>query len=218
MKNVTAIIPAYNEEITIAQVVATLKASSCIQEILVITDGSTDRTAEIAREAGATVHELFPNGGKGEAMCYGVVQSGAPIIAFFDADLLYLTPEHVEQLVTPVVRGERAMNVGLRDRGVLVTALTAFLPLISGERAMQRSVFEGVPKRFLRGFMVEVALNYYCRARGLRLGFVKLRGLSIRRKYQKVGLSRAVLQYGRMIFQIVQAMVIVRVARLFGKF
>lgn len=213
MKKVTAIIPAYNEERTIAQVVRPLKASPSIQEVLVISDGSTDHTAAVARAAGAFVHEIFPNRGKGEAMRYGVAQTDADIIVFFDADLIGLTTEHVEQLVMPVVSGAQSMNVGLRDRGRFVTALTKHLPLISGERAMQRAVFEGVPSRFLKGFMVETALNYFCRSRRLRVESVKLTGLTIRRKYQKVGIPRAVLQYIRMSYQIVKAMIVVRLAR-----
>ncbi|MFA4845170.1 MAG: glycosyltransferase [Patescibacteria group bacterium] len=214
MNKVAAIIPAYNEELTIAQVVSVLKVSPSIQEVIVISDGSTDNTAKIARDVGATVFEIFPNGGKGEAMRYGLTQTKADIIAFFDADLLGLTQNHVDQLVSRVVSGERMMNIGLRDRGRLVTALTAHLPLISGERAMRRCVFEAVPSRFLKGFMIESALNYYCRSSRLRYGSVKLKGLTIRRKYQKVGFPRAVLQYARMSYQIVKAMILVRRAHL----
>ena len=151
-------------------------------------------------------------------MSYGVSQTEADIVVFFDADLIGLTSQHVENLVSPVVNGTYVMNIGLRDRGHLVTALTKHLPLISGERAMERFVFERVPQRFLKGFMVEVTLNYYCRSRNLSSGVVKLNGLTIRRKYQKVSLLRAVLQYVRMSYQIVKAMVLVRIAKLFGRF
>lgn len=83
---------------------------------------------------------------------------------------------------------------------------------------MPRAVFESVPQRWIKGFMVEIALNAYCRSRRLRYASVKLTGLTIRRKYQKVGIRRAVLQYARMAFQIVKAMIVVRIARLLGKF
>lgn len=218
MKKVTAIVPAFNEEETIAEVVRILKSSPSIHEVMVVSDGSTDKTADLARAAGAHVHELFHNRGKGEAVRYGVSKTDADIIAFFDADLLGLTREHVSLLLFPVLTGERMMHVGLRDRGSRLTALTAHLPLISGERAMKREVFEGVPPTFLKGFMVESALNYFCRSRNYSYGSVKLSGLSIRRKYQKVGFPRAVLQYSRMFFQISKAMILVRAARLFGKF
>lgn len=210
MTKVTAIIPAFNEATTIGQVVNVLVSSPDIHEVLVVSDGSTDETVRVARQAGATVYELFPNRGKGEAMRYGVSKTDAEIVVFFDADLIGLTQEHVEELVSPVVNGERMMNVGLRDRGPILTALTRHLPLISGERAMQRFVIEGVPSRCLKGFMVESALNSFCRLRKYSYGSVKLSGLSIRRKYQKVGMRRAVLQYARMVFHIVKGMIIVR--------
>lgn len=212
MTKVTAIIPAFNETATIGEVVHILMSSPDIEQVLVISDGSVDQTAFVARQAGAIVHELFPNKGKGEAMRFGLSQTDAEIVVFFDADLLCLTLEHVRLLLLPVITGKRMMNVGLMDRGSLLTALFAHLPLISGQRAMKREVFEGVPSRFLRGFMVETALNYFCRSRKYSYGSVKLSGLSIIRKYEKVGFTRAVLQYIRMFYQIVMAMVIVRIS------
>ncbi|MBI4435361.1 glycosyltransferase [Candidatus Uhrbacteria bacterium] len=217
-QNITAIVPAYNEEATIAQVVTALLASPLLTDVLVISDGSTDATAARAREAGAQVHEMPRQGGKGEAMLHALIHTDAPIVVFFDADLLGLTPDHVEQLVRPVLNGSRVMNVGLRDRGIVLTQLTRHLPLIAGERALHRSIIERTPAQYLKGFMVEASLNYYCRSHGLPYGAVKLSGLSIRHKYEKVGWPLAVLQYGRMFFQVATAMVTVRVARVRGKF
>ncbi len=213
-----AIVPAYNEEATIATVVTALLASPYLSDVLVISDGSADETALRARAAGARVHEMPRQGGKGEAMLHALIHTDAPIVVFFDADLLGLTPEHVEQLVLPVLNGSRAMNVGLRDRGVVLTAVTRWLPLVAGERAMRRSVIEQTPAQYLKGFMVEASLNYFCRSHGLPYGAVKLAGLSIRRKYEKVGWPQAVLQYVEMFFQVAKAMVTVRMARLRGKF
>jgi len=215
---VTAIIPAYNEEQTIADVVKPLVASTLISQVIVISDGSTDQTAQRARKAGAIVYELSEKGGKGEAMAEGVRRTTDPVIAFFDADLIGLSSAHIEQLLFPVLSKDRQMNVGIRDRGPFFTKLSHHLPLISGERVMERFIFEQIPPKFLRGFMVEIALNYFCRVHHLSCGAVTLAGLSIRRKYQKVSFSIAVIQYLRMFTQIIQGMLIIRLAHLFKSF
>lgn len=216
---VSAIVPAYNEELTIGNVVRALVASNAFDEIIVVSDGSTDRTAEEARRAGATrVDSLHILGGKGEALLHGLTHTDADVVLFADADLKGFTVEHVRALLDPVLRNERVMNVGLRDRGALAMRLQAHLPLISGERALKRSVIENIPPQLLRGFMMETALNYYCRSRRLPYGSVPLRGLSIRRKYEKVGWARGVVQYGKMVRQVVGAMAAVRLARIRGRF
>ena len=63
---ILAAIPCYNEGLAIGSVV--LKASRHVDEVLVVDDGSTDDTAEIAREAGATVVTHEENTGKGRAV------------------------------------------------------------------------------------------------------------------------------------------------------
>jgi glycosyltransferase involved in cell wall biosynthesis len=218
MNRVAAIIPAYNEAHTIAAVVSAVRSSGDIAEVIVVDDASRDGTAGAAEEAGARVVRLSHNRGKGGAMLAGVAATDAPILAFFDADLRGLTAAHVSALIEPVRNGSLAMNVGLRDRGPHVTALTSRLPLISGERAMLREVFTGVPERFLKGFMVESALNYRCRADGRSYGTTLLEGLTFRRKYEKVGWLRAIPQYVRMAGRVVYAMVVVRAARMVGGF
>jgi glycosyltransferase involved in cell wall biosynthesis len=213
-----AIIPAYNEASTIGAVVATLLHSKLLDEVMVVSDGSEDSTGMIAEEAGARVIQLPRNSGKGAAMLHGLTHTDANVIVFFDADLRGLTVDHIERLVLPVINGARSMNVGIRDRGSFLSKVTTKLPLISGERAMSRQVIEGIPPKYLQGFMIESALNYYCRSRGLTYGSVFLPGLSIRRKYEKVGIPRAVVQYMRMSLEVVKAMIVVRFARLFNRF
>ncbi len=215
---VAAIIPAYNEAMTIAEVVRPLKESQWIDQVIVVSDGSTDDTKAQAEKAGACVYELSRCGGKGEAMWHGVMQATSEILVFFDGDLLGLTSLHVEQLLHPVITNECGMSVSIRDRGPFFTLLARHLLLISGERAVKRSIFEAVPRRFARGFMIEGALNYYCRAHNIKYCAVPLPGLKIRRKYQKVSWQRAIVQYLCMFYAIGKAMFMVRFARLFGQF
>jgi len=214
MSKIAAIVPALNEEKTIAAVVKTLVDSRVFDDIIVISDGSTDHTAERAREAGATVHELpyhLGRGRKGQALEHAITHTDAEMIAFFDADLIGLTVDHVKKLVMPVMNGELAMNTGWRDRGPFNNFIQMhFMPLIGGERVMQRSIFEAIPEKYLRGFMIESATNYYCRANKLKYGGTLLPGLTMRKKYQKVGWLKALGEYIFMYWQVLKAMAIVR--------
>lgn len=216
---VAAVVPAYNEEKTVGDVVRTLVASKMFDEVIVVSDGSTDGTAEEARKAGATrVDSLHIQGGKGGALLHGITHTDADVIMFADSDLYGFTPEHVRAVLGPVLKGQRSMNVGLRDRGKFMTRLEAHLPLIGGERALGRAIIENIPPRFLQGFMVEAALNYYCRSRRLSYGTVPLWGLKIRHKYEKVGWVVGLWQYIKMTLQVIQSMLTVRLARMMGHF
>lgn len=207
---VAAIIPAYNEEKTVADVVRVVIASKDVDDVIVVSDGSTDGTAEAARGAGARVLELGSRSGKGNALKHGVKATDAQVVLFLDADLRGLTVEHIAKLVEPVVNCSRKMNIGLRDRGNLSRIVGPRLPLVSGERAMVREVFESVPDEHLRGYMVEASLNFACRSRKWKYGSVFMRGLKIRTKIDKVGFWKAMPQYAKMWAQVCKAFWIVR--------
>ncbi len=208
---VAAVVPALNEDQTIGGVIAVLKQSPCIDEVIVISDGSTDKTVEVARAAGADIIHEFPwRHGKGAAVEKGVSLTDAAVVAFFDADLTGLTTEHIEAIVGPVASGRLDMNVGLRDRGWPWTAMAKHLPLIGGERAMKRSVIESIPSEYLKGWKIESALNYYCKANRLQYGSVVLSGIHIRRKISKFGFWLGLREYIHMFTQVAKAMIEVR--------
>src|ERR1700712_1829178 len=98
---VTAIVPAYNEEATLVEVLSVLKASPAIDEILVVSDGSTDGTVEIARAEGLRTIHLRENQGKGRAMAIGVAHTGAPVLVFVDGDIMNLTADLLDRLLAP---------------------------------------------------------------------------------------------------------------------
>jgi polyisoprenyl-phosphate glycosyltransferase len=185
---VAAIVPAYNERRTLASVIGVLQASSLIDEILVVSDGSTDGTAEVARDLGVRAIHLKKNQGKGTALALGVAHTEAPILLFVDGDILGLPPTFVEDLVTPVVRREVEMRIAMRSLGRLISFFHArWGPVLSGNRCLRREIFEAVPDEHLLGYRVETALNWFCRELGYRRSTTVLCGTRHVRKERKRG-------------------------------
>jgi len=111
---VSVVIPAFNESRFIGSVVLGLKRYPV--DILVVDDGSSDNTAEIAQAAGAEVLRLPANQGKGAALNAGLahIRQAAPdAIAIIDADGQHL-PEELEQVVRPILEGEADIVIGSR--------------------------------------------------------------------------------------------------------
>ena len=206
-----AIVPALNEEDNVGNVLRALLDSPDIDEVILVDDGSTDRTPDIGEDLGARVVRLSKKGGSGKAnaMIEGVKRTEAEIVVFFDADLKGLTIEHVSLLVKPVIEDKVDMCVAIRERrggGIISKLAIKIDPLlaIAGERAMKRFVFESIPLVFMKGFMVETALNYHCLVNNLRVRYVKLKGLSIVIKEQKWGFWNGFFSRLRMYKQLVK--------------
>ncbi len=84
--NVSIIIPAFNEEGTITQVVNSIRSEFPEVEIIVIDDGSSDKTALFAEKAGACVIRKRENQGYGAALKTGILSSKSDYVVTFDAD------------------------------------------------------------------------------------------------------------------------------------
>lgn len=111
---ITAIIPALNEKISIGTVV--LETKKYADHVIVIDDGSTDNTAEIARLAGADVVMHDKNKGKGEALKTGfdlARKNGAKIIVTIDADGQH-DPGEIPKVTEPILSKEADMVIGSR--------------------------------------------------------------------------------------------------------
>ena len=111
----SAIIAAYNEEKTLAEVLGALTRSRFVDEIIVVSDGSTDATVEIARSFDVKTIALRENQGKGYAMRVGVEYARHDILFFVDGDMFNLTDDHMAALLRPVMRDECDMNIGVRN-------------------------------------------------------------------------------------------------------
>jgi len=132
--NVSLVIPALNEEEPIANVVRECLATNIPSEIIVVDNGSDDRTAERAREAGA--HVVTAPRGYGRACAAGVraVSPECGVIVFLDGDGSDC-PEFMSQLVDPIARGERDFVIGSRTRGQREPGSMNFQQIFSGKIA-----------------------------------------------------------------------------------
>jgi glycosyltransferase involved in cell wall biosynthesis len=118
---VSVIVPIYNEESTLAQVVEELIALGLRTEILLVNDGSTDASpAVMARlaERHPEVRALHQpsNRGKGAAVRRGIDESAGDIVLIQDADLEY-SPSDIPALIDPLVSGKADAVFGTRLRG-----------------------------------------------------------------------------------------------------
>ncbi len=142
-QKVSVIIPAYNEEETVAKVIEVVKKVSFVDEIIVVNDGSSDNTEKEATEAGAIVINHETNKGKGEALYTGYKEAECDIIAFIDADIFNLTSAKVEAMIKPILDGKTDITKTKFSRASgRVTELTAkpllnfFFPEISFEQPL----------------------------------------------------------------------------------
>ena len=168
-QKVSVIIPAYNEENTVANVVEVVKKAKCVDEIIVVNDGSSDNTEKEASKAGAIVITHEVNKGKGKALYTGYKNAECDIIVFIDADIHNLTSKKVESMIKPILDGETEITKTkfARESG-RVTELTAkpllnfFFPEISfeqplsGQFAARKEILKKI--RFEEDYGVDVGI------------------------------------------------------------
>ena len=168
-KSVSIVIPAFNEEATVAQVVSVAKKLSYVDEVIVVDDGSTDRTVEEAKSAGATVISHLVNEGKGSAIKTGFKNSHGDIVAFIDADISNFTSTKIDKIISPILENKTDITKTkfARESG-RVTELTAkpllgfFFPELnyeqplSGQFAGKRAALNKI--KFEKDYGVDVGI------------------------------------------------------------
>jgi phosphoserine phosphatase SerB len=102
---ISIIIPTFNEEKTIGQVVTLVRQSKAVDEVIVVDDKSLDRTVEIAKQSGASVITSTKIG-KGASMLDGLLVAKNNIIVYLDGDIDNYEKDVIERLTEPLVKNE----------------------------------------------------------------------------------------------------------------
>lgn len=201
---VSVIIPALNEAETVGTKIAEVIGHPDVREVIVVDDGSDDRTAAIAAAAGARVIALTQNGGKASALEAGVAAAASDLLLFMDADVTGYDHALLSRIIDPVVAGRYEMFVGIRARHTYWLNRTLhFFPIIGGERALTRELWAAVPTSHKQGFQIEIAMNYCAKHVGRGMGFELIPGTRHHTKERKYGLAVGLARRAGMIRDVV---------------
>ncbi|WP_099188150.1 glycosyltransferase family 2 protein [Tepidibacter mesophilus] len=188
-KYITIIIPAYNEENKIKSTIEGIKDITCIDDIIIVDDGSTDNTFKIASSYDCVkTLKLDKNMGKGFALNYGlkIAMQNSDIIGFLDADLGQ-TSRDIEKLIYPILNDECDVTIAkfppakkkggfgfvkkLAKSGVKMLTGEELDSTLSGQRVFKKEVlqhFEEMPF----GYGVEVGMTIDILKKGYKINEV----------------------------------------------
>jgi glycosyltransferase involved in cell wall biosynthesis len=204
---VAIIVPAFNEAARIGRVLRAASASKYADEVIVVADGCTDGTAAVAgKYPGVRVVDLPFNVGKAGAMSAGVKATDAAVLMFVDADLDGLSPDHLDSIIRPILFNQCEMCIGVFRGGKFWSdAAQRVTPYYSGQRALVRKLFTGVPNIEEARMGVEIALNEYAKRMRARVLRVVLFGVSNCHKEQKMGLAKGIQARSKMFQEMIEA-------------
>lgn len=114
----SVIVPVYNEQATVRQVLSKLVKQRVVKEVIVVDDGSLDKSAAEIKKVKSKKIKLLQkdNGGKGSAIRYGLTKVTGDYVLIQDADLEY-DPDDIAALVEPVKKGRAEVVYGSRFLG-----------------------------------------------------------------------------------------------------
>lgn len=197
---ISLIIPAYNEESRIIPVLEAVTRSPLIDQVIVVDDGSADLTAEVARLYGVEVITYPDNRGKGSAMKTGIRLAKGDIIVFIDADLVGLTPKHLDTMIKPLLEDPDLVMVRGQFRGgrLRTDLAQTIAPAISGQRAVRKDFIASMPNLEKTGYGVEVAITKYSKQKQVKVKDVFLENLTHVIKEEKEGYAKGLTSRMRM--------------------
>jgi len=200
-KKVSIVICSFNEEKTIENVVRKCCEYNPESEVIVVDDGSEDKTREILKNLSREIPfiniSLPENKGKSYAMVEGVENAKNEVILFFDADVSNIKEDHFTHLLNPIIveEAEADMVLGMPSETQIDYRINPFKSL-TGERALLKKDIEPILEdiRDIR-FGVETYINLYFQAHGKKVKYTLLEGLLHPTKFNKTSKTKATKEF-----------------------
>jgi len=184
-RTVSCVIAAYNEERLIGGVIEAVRRVPEVEEIIVVSDGSTDATVEVAAASAADrIITLPANLGKGGAILAGARRASGRVLLLLDADLEHLKSCEISSLIGLVADGDCDMAVGTLASDIVHTVL----PHLSGIRVVHRHALLDRPQLATTRFGFERALTELARRENWTIARIPFTGVTHPRKEEKYGL------------------------------
>ncbi len=183
MKTITIVIPAYNEEARLGETLQAVNELDNITKIIVINDGSTDKTADTARKYNVELIDLDKNLGKGGAMNASLPYLDTDIIVFLDADLGSSARE-AGKIIRPLLEEKADLSIaafppptrkggfglvkGTAARAIKKAGAMEVTAPLSGQRAMTKEVLKAITP-FSEAYGVELAMTIKALKQGFKV-------------------------------------------------
>lgn len=209
----SCIIAAYNEETRIANVLEIAKSFPLFHEVIVINDGSSDKTQTIIekflqRSKHLKVIELKKNLGKTNAILEGVKTSKGELLCFLDADLTNLLFDNIYKMIYFVLNKEYSMTILDRagDRAAPVGWTQSWIARFNGgERTLWKKDFQKIKFPLESRYALEQIINLHYISHGLRVRTIYCKNLIASLQTEKRGIKAGILAYQKMFIELYKA-------------
>lgn len=194
MKPVTILIPAYNEEPRIGDVLDVVCNYQREKRIIVIDDGSQDDTYKAAKRDSVKVLRHETNLGKGATLQTGIdCAKNSPFWLFLDADLINLTHDHMDALLYPLEESpEVGMTIGMFQSGGKknVDLAQRYFSILNGQRGLANFFIKRLPDLSWARFGVEIFLSRIAKEGNISVIEPALKDITHYTKEEKCGFKR----------------------------
>jgi len=159
---ISVIICAYNEEGYLGNTLTDLLKCPLAQEVIVVNDGSTDKTGEVIKSFGSQIHAISyrKNRGKGYALVKGLQAAQGKIVVFFDAHMKNLKNIHLKKLTDPIIKGKTNFILAYPGSAVGKPGKFRMIADLTGQRSyLKQMLLPYLPHLKKSRYGVETFLN-----------------------------------------------------------
>jgi glycosyltransferase involved in cell wall biosynthesis len=203
----SVVIPAFNEEKNLARVLRIVTQSPKVNQVIVVNDGSTDKTNDIVKkfDRKITLISYAKNKGMGYALKRGLEKASSDWVAFLDADLVGLKLRHLKLLQATALKYPQSHIIGVvQNASQAAGAKLAMLP--GGIRIFKKSL---LTEKFIAqwpkyNYAIDLMITDYFKAQGFPIFFLQLPGLNHSKKIQKWGWRKGIEKEIKMYYHFIK--------------